>query len=213
MKSWNSKTQGSHLCMNLIFFEYCTHSLNAGTLNIFLHRIIFLLFYLFNSSLDITFIITLSSHTTKFLRRGEVPFLFFSFFFLNKFIYLFIFGCVGSLLLCTGFLQLRRAGATLRCSVRASHFGGFSCLSMALGTWDSVVVARGLGSCGLQALELRLSSCDARAQQLWRKGLVASRHAGSSRTRDRTHVPCIGRRILNHCTTREVPHFYIKSLL
>ena len=28
----------------------------------------------------------------------------------------------------------------------------------------------------------------------------------SSPTRDRTHVPCTGRRILNHWTTREVPH-------
>ena len=26
---------------------------------------------------------------------------------------------------------------------------------------------------------------------------------GSSQTRARTHVPCIGRRILNHCATRE----------
>ena len=30
---------------------------------------------------------------------------------------------------------------------------------------------------------------------------------GSSRTRARTCVPCIGRRILNHCATREVPIF------
>ena len=29
--------------------------------------------------------------------------------------------------------------------------------------WASVVVARGLSSCGLQALERRLSSCSARA--------------------------------------------------
>ena len=36
-------------------------------------------------------------------------------------------------------------------------------------------------------------------------GLVAPRHAGSSPTGDRTRVPCIGRRILNHRTTREVP--------
>ena len=36
-------------------------------------------------------------------------------------------------------------------------------------------------------------------------GLVAPRHVGSSRTRAQTHVPCIGRRILNHCATREVP--------
>ena len=30
---------------------------------------------------------------------------------------------------------------------------------------------------------------------------------GSSRTRDQTRVPCIGRRILSHCATREVPPF------
>ena len=42
-------------------------------------------------------------------------------------------------------------------------------------------------------------------QQLWYTGLVVPRHMGSTRTRDRTRVPCIGRRILNHCTTREVP--------
>ena len=39
---------------------------------------------------------------------------------------------------------------------------------------------------------------------MWRTGLVAPRHVGSSQIRDRTHVPCIGRRILNHCTSREV---------
>ena len=32
---------------------------------------------------------------------------------------------------------------------------------------------------------------------------LAPRHVGSSRTRARTLVPCIGRRILNHCATRE----------
>ena len=35
-------------------------------------------------------------------------------------------------------------------------------------------------------------------------GLVAPRYVGSSWTRDGTHVPCIGRWILNHWTTREV---------
>ena len=38
-----------------------------------------------------------------------------------------------------------------------------------------------------------------------RAGAVAPRHVGSSWTRDRTCVPCIGRRILNHCATRAVP--------
>ena len=45
----------------------------------------------------------------------------------------------------------------------------------------------------------------AQAQQLWRTGFVAPWHVGSSRTRARTRVPCIGRWILNHCTTKEVP--------
>ena len=35
-------------------------------------------------------------------------------------------------------------------------------------------------------------------------GLVASQPVGSSCTRARTHVPCIGRWILNHCATREI---------
>ena len=34
-------------------------------------------------------------------------------------------------------------------------------------------------------------------------GLVAPRHVGSSRTGAWTRVSCIGRRILNHCATRE----------
>ena len=33
--------------------------------------------------------------------------------------------------------------------------------------------------------------------------LVAPWHVGSSRTRDRTSIPCIARRILNSWTTRE----------
>ena len=68
--------------------------------------------------------------------------------------------------------------------------------SMALGMWASVVVTCRLSSCGSRALECRLNSCGTR-------GLVAPRHVGSSRTRARTHVPCIGRPILNHCATRE----------
>ena len=69
----------------------------------------------------------------------------------------------------------------------------------------SVVAARGLSSCSAWALGLLgFSSCVTWAQQLWRMGLVTPRHVGSSRTRSRTHVPCIGRQILNHCATREV---------
>ena len=44
----------------------------------------------------------------------------------------------------------------------------------------------------------RLSNCGSR-------GPVAPRHVGSSQTRARTRVPCIGRQTLNHCATREAP--------
>ena len=47
------------------------------------------------------------------------------------------------------------------------------------------------------------ASLVAQAQQLWLTGLVAPWHVRSSQTRARTHVPCIGRQILNHCATRE----------
>ena len=45
---------------------------------------------------------------------------------------------------------------------------------------------------------------------MWLTGLVAPRHVGSSQTRARTRVPCIGRQIINHCATREarVTAFY-----
>jgi len=48
------------------------------------------------------------------------------------------------------------------------------------------------------------------SQQLWCKGSVASSHVESSRTRDQTCVPCIGKQILNHWTTRKVQngHFF-----
>ena len=63
----------------------------------------------------------------------------------------------------------------------------------------------GFSSCGTRAQQLWLMGSRAQAQQLWHTGLVAPQHVGSSRTRARTRVPCIGKRILNHCTTREVP--------
>ena len=53
-----------------------------------------------------------------------------------------------------------------------------------------------LTSCGSQALE--------HGWQLWCTGLIAPRYVGYSPTRDWTDVPCIGRQILNHWTTREV---------
>ena len=57
----------------------------------------------------------------------------------------------------------------------------------------------------MRAQQLWLAGSRAQAQQLWRTGLVALRHVGSSRTRAGTRVPRTGRQTLNHCATREVP--------
>ena len=103
--------------------------------------------------------------------------------FLNFYLFI-IFGCVESSFLCEGFLQLRRAGATLHRGARASHY------------------YRGLSCCGAQAP-------DAQAQQLWLTGPVAPQHVGYSQTRDRTRVPCIGRQTLNHCATREALNYFL----
>ena len=49
-----------------------------------------------------------------------------------------------------------------------------------------------------RAQQLQFLGSRAQAQQLWQPGLFALHHAGSSQTRDRTHVSCIGRQILYH---------------
>ena len=65
------------------------------------------------------------------------------------------------------------------CGAQVSHRSGFSC-------------------CGAQALRLAVfSSCST-----WDSAALG--HMESSGTRDRTHVPCIGRQILIHYTAREV---------
>ena len=102
-------------------------------------------------------------------------------------IYLFICGCAGFSFLHAGFLQLQRWGLLSCCSVLASHGGGFFCCraqaldaqaqlqhaGAVLGTgwfqgmWASVVVAQGLISCGLRALECAgSSSCSPQVQLL-----------------------------------------------
>ena len=65
----------------------------------------------------------------------------------------------------------------------------------------------GFSSCDTWAQQLWHVGSRAQAQQLWRTGLVAPRHVGSSQSRARTRVPCIGRQILNHCATKEAQEF------
>ena len=100
------------------------------------------------------------------------------FFFFNIYLFIYLFLALLGLRFCArAFSSWRQAGAPLHRGARASHYRGLSC-------------------CGAQAP-------DVQAQQLWLTGSVAPRHVGSSQTRARTRVPCIGRQILNHCATRE----------
>ena len=60
-------------------------------------------------------------------------------------------------------------------------------------------------SYGSQGLPSRLSTCICLAGS---HGLGCPHHVGSYfPVRDQTQIPCTGRRILNHCTTREIPDF------
>ena len=87
-------------------------------------------------------------------------------FFFYKFIYLFLFSAASGLCCCAqAFLQLRRAGATLRCCARASHWVASLVSEHGLqvhglqSLWHvgSVVVAHGLQSLGSVVVAHRLS--------------------------------------------------------
>ena len=62
---------------------------------------------------------------------------------------------------------------------------------------------RAFSSCSEQRLLLWLPSSRVQAQ-LWLTGVVAPQLVGSSQTRDETHVPFIGKWILNLWANREV---------
>ena len=66
----------------------------------------------------------------------------------------------------------------------------------------------GFSTCSMRVWSLWLSGSRAQAQYLWATGLVAPWHVRSSQIRDQTHIPCLGRWILIHCTFREVLPFH-----
>ena len=109
------------------------------------------------------------------------------FFFINPFIYLFIFGVHWVFVTAHGLSLVVASGGhySLWCT-------GFSL------RWLLLLWSTGSRHTGF-------SSCVTRAQQLCLTGSVTLRHVGSSQTRARTLIPCTGRWILSHYTTREVP--------
>ena len=104
----------------------------------------------------------------------------------HYYIYLFVFGCVGSLLLHVGFLQLQNADFSLWWLLLLQNTGcrqaGFSSrYTGAHQLWLS-----GPRACRMQ--QLRFVGAGAQIRQVWRTGLFAPRHEGSSRTGDQTAV-------------------------
>ena len=94
----------------------------------------------------------------------------------------------------TGYSSLWCVGFSLR---------GLLCGAQAPGTQASVVTAPGL-SCGSAGPRMWV-------QKLWHMAIVALQQVGSSWARNRTRVPCISRRILIHCATREVLFFFFSA--
>ena len=97
---------------------------------------------------------------------------------------------------------------------------GPDCLARAVSSCDEW----GLLSVAVQGLLTEGASvvAEQRFQELWHmgsivvvQGSVALWHVESSQSRDWTSVPCIGRKILIHCTTMEVlvPYFHLQFLL
>ena len=69
------------------------------------------------------------------------------------------FGCPGSSLLCTSFSLVVASGGYSGRGVRVSPYGGSLAVELRLqGTQASAVAVQGLGHCGSQAREHRLSS-------------------------------------------------------
>ena len=105
------------------------------------------------------------------------------------FIYLSYFGSAGSSLLRVSSLAVASRGSSLVTAHRPLIVvTSLDAERRLYGMQASMVAACGLNSCGSQVREHRLN--------IWLTGFVALWCVGSSRTRDRTHVSCIGRQVL-----------------
>ena len=108
----------------------------------------------------------------------------FQFCFINVYLFIYFWLCWVLVAACRLSLVVASGGYSL-----VAVFGPLSAVA-------SLVIELGLWVQGLQWVWLSCGS-----------GLAALRLVGSSWTRDRTHVPCIGRWILTHWATREILYF------
>ena len=77
-----------------------------------------------------------------------------------------------------------------------------------LGAGATVIAAHGLSSCGSRALKrVAPAVVHTGSVVVGQQALVAPQHVESTSIKDQTHIPCIGRQMSIHCTTREVHIF------
>ena len=144
------------------------------------------LFYYY--SLISSFLCSQSSLLAAFFNKGGTILFF-------LFTYLFL-AALGLCCFAWAFSSCGEQGL-LSCCAWASHCGGFSCCkTQALGARASTAAA------GAQAQLLQYVSV---GSIVVAHKLSHSMTRGISQTRDRTHVPCCGRRIPTHGVIREVP--------
>ena len=74
--------------------------------------------------------------------------------------------------------------------------------------WSAGSRVRSLQQLHVWAQQVRFPGSRAQTQLLWRTGLFASRHVGSSQVRDQTQVSGTGRQILSCWTTREAFRYF-----
>ena len=100
-----------------------------------------------------------------------------------------------------GVLQLVSPHLTIPFQGRVAciHLSFLNCICRFLATLGLCCCAKAFSSSGAWTSHCRGCSCrgvqalGTRAQSSWHVGFIAPRHLESSQTRDRTHVPCIGR--------------------
>ena len=86
---------------------------------------------------------------------------------------------------------------------------GLCCCMCAYSCGSQASPCSACSSCGSRARgHTGFSGCGSWAQGPRDMSLVVPWRVGSSRTRDRTRVPCDGKRILNHWATREVQFYH-----
>ena len=98
--------------------------------------------------------------------------------------------------LCCPLVLFLIPGLTLKSAVHFLKNCIFTALGLSCCMWAFF-------SCGKRGCTVQPSHRS--AFSLWHLGWAAPWHVGYPQTRDQTHVPCIGRQILNHWTTREAP--------